>query len=332
MFYLTGGNEPERIVGSYVSGNLFSLLGINVSVGRGFTIEDEQPGRERVIILSDALWRRRFGGSKDVIGRTVQLNDSAFTIIGVAPPEFKFTYPQATELWTPLTFGPQETATWGGADCKVVARLKPGVTLGHAREVMAKLTRELEQPHHRSYQDLYVQIDPLHEYHFGDMQNPLRMLLGAVVAVLLIACVNVANLSLARSMVRSREMAVRAAMGASRWRLIRQMLTESAMIAMLGGMAGVGLGVWGHSLLLGLMPSTIPRSGDVKINATVFGLTALVTMSAGIIAGVVPALQASKPDMNNALKVGARGVTAHTHTGRWRDYLVVIEMGLSFAL
>jgi putative ABC transport system permease protein len=332
LFFLTGGNEPERIAGAYVSGNLFSLLGVNVALGRSFTIEDEQPGREQVTILSDAFWRRRFGAAPDVIGKTIQLNDKTFTIIGVAPPEFKFSYPKATELWTPLTFGPQEKAKWGYAIYKVVARLKPGVTIGQAREVMTRLTQQLEAPHLKSTQDLYVQLDPLHEYHFGEMRRPLLLLLAAVAAVLLIACVNVANLSLARAIDRGREIAVRAAMGASRGRLIRQMLTESLMLAALGGMAGGMLAFGGRNLLLGLIPSTIPRSGDVKINAWVLGFTALLSISVGVVSGLVPALQASKPDLNEALKLGAYGATTRAHTWRWRDWLVVAEMALSFVL
>ncbi len=240
--------------------------------------------------------------------------------------------PPSAELWTPLTFGPQEKAKWGYAIYKVVARLKPGVATGQAREAMTRLTQQLEAPHLKSTQDLYVQLDPLHEYHFGEMQRPLLLLLAAVATVLLIACVNVANLSLARAMDRGREIAVRAAMGASRRRLIGQMLTESLMLAALGGMAGGVLAFWRRNLLLGLIPITVPRSGDVKINAWVLGFTALLSISAGAVSGLVPALQASKPDLNEALKVGARSATTQAPMGRWRDWLVVAEMALSFVL
>ncbi len=249
------------------------------------------------------------------------MNDEAFTIIGVMPPEFKLSYPKATELWTPLTFGPKERADWGHAAYKVVARLHPGVTIGQARETMTRLTQQLEAPHVKSPQDLYVQLDPLHQYHFGEMQKPLLLLLAAVAAVLLIACVNVANLSLARAMERGREIAVRAAMGASRGRLIRQMLTESLMLAALGGMAGVLQAFWARDLLLGLMPSTVPRIGDVKIDIRVLGFTALLSISAGVVSGLAPALQA-----------GARSATAQARPRRWHDWLVVAETALSLVL
>lgn len=336
-FFLTGGNEPERIMGAFVSGNLFSTLGVNAALGRTFTVEDEQPGREEVVILSDAFWRRRFGADPDAIGKTIRLSDKTYTIVGVAPPEFKLSYPNATELWAPLTFGPEERTDWDSSAYKVVARFKPGVTIGQARKAMTPLTQQLLTPHRKpnqgpSIQSLYVQLDPLHEYHFGEMRRPLFLLLAAVASVLLIACANVANLSLARAMDRGREIAVRAAMGASRGRLIRQMLAESLMLAALGGVIGVLVAFWGRNLLLGLMPSTVPRSGDAKIDAWVLGFTALLSISAGIVAGLAPALGASKPDIHEALKAGARAATAHTRARRWRDWFVVAETALSLVL
>jgi len=331
-FFLTGGTEPERIMGAYVSGNLFSLLGVNVALGRTFTIEDEQPGRGQVVILSDAFWRRRFGADPGLIGKTILLSDKTFTIIGVAPPEFKLSYPNATELWAPLTIGPEEKTDWGLVAYKVVARLKPGVTIAQAREAMTRLTRRLLAPHRNSVQDRYIQLDPLHEYHFGETRRPLLLLLAAVVAVLFIACVNVANLSLARALDRGREIAVRAAMGASRERLIRQMLAESLMLASLGGVVGVVLAFLGRDLLVGLMPSAVPRSGDVRIDAWALGFTTLLSISAGVISGLTPALQASKPDLNEALKAGSGSATAHSRARRWRDGLVVAETALSLLL
>jgi len=306
-YFMTGGDEPERVMGALVSGNLFSMLGVNAALGRTFTVEDEQPGRGQVVILSDAFWRRRFGADPGVIGGAIRLSDKTFTIIGVAPPEFKLSYPNATELWAPLTFGPKESADLDGATFKVIARLKPGVTIQQAREAMTRLTQHLKAPHVKSVQDLYVQLDPLHEYHFGEMRRPLVLLLAAVIAVLLIACVNVANLLLARAMDRGREITVRAAMGASRSRLVRQMLTESLMLATLGGVAGVLLAFWWRNLLVVLMPSTIPRSGDVKIDARVLVFTAALSITVGVVSGLLPSLKVSKPDLNAALKSGARG-------------------------
>jgi putative ABC transport system permease protein len=331
-YFLTGGNEPDRIMGALVSGNLFSMLGVNAALGRAFTVEDEQPGRGQVVILSDAFWRRWFGADPDVIGKTILLSDKTFTVIGVAPPEFKLSYPNATDLWAPLTFGPKEKADMNGATFKVMARLKPGVTMAQARESMTRLTQWLTAPYVKSAQDMYIQLDPLHEYHFGETRKPLLLLLAAVVAVLLIACVNVANLSSARAMDRRREIALRAAIGASRGRLIRQMLTESLTLASLGGLIGVSLAFWGRDLLVGLMPNAVPRSGDVKIDAWALGFTALLSISVGVISGLTPAIQVSKPDLNVALKAGARGATAESRARRWRDGLVVAETALSLLL
>ena len=331
-YFMTGGDEPERVMGALVSGNLFSMLGVNAALGRTFTIEDEEPGRGEVVILSDAFWRRRFGADPGVIGGAIRLSGKTFTIIGVAPPEFKLSYPNATELWAPLTFGPKERADMDGATFKVVARLKPGLTIAQAREAMTRLTQRLQAPHKNSVQDLYVQLDPLHEYHFGETRRPLMLLLAAVVAVLLMACVNVANLSLARAMDRSVEIAVRAAIGASRGRLIRQMLTESLTLAALGGVVGVLLAYWGRDLLVGLAPNAVPRVADVKIDAWALAFTTLLSISAGVISGLTPALQASRPDLNEALKAGARGATAQSRARRWRDGLVVAETALSLLL
>jgi putative ABC transport system permease protein len=331
-FFLTGGAEPERIAGAYVSSNLFSLLGVKAELGRTFTMEEEQPGREQVVILSDAFWQRRFGGNPDAIGKNLKLSDKTYTIIGVMPPEFKLSYPEPTELWTPLSFGPKERDTWGETDCKVVARLKPGVTVSQARDAMTRLTRQLETPHVKKPQELYVQIDSLHEYHFGEMRRPLSVLLIAVAAVLLIACVNVANLSLAHALERGKEIAVRAAMGASRGRLIRQTLTESLTLAMMGGAGGALLAFWGRGLLIGLLPSGVPRAGDIRIDAWVLGYAALLSISAGVLSGLVPAFYSSRPELNEWLKAGARGVTASPLSRRWRDWLVVAEMALSLVL
>ncbi|MGH9832038.1 MAG: ABC transporter permease, partial [Blastocatellia bacterium] len=285
-----------------------------------------------VVILSDAFWRRRFGAGSDVIGKTIPLNDKTFTIIGVMPPEFTLSYPKATEMWTPLTLGPKERANRDEAACKIVARLKPGLTVQQARGSITRLTQELEAPRVKSPEDLYVQLDPLHEYHFGAMQTPLLLLLASVATVLLIACINVANLSLARAMERGREIAVRAAVGASRGRLIRQMLTESLILAALGGAAGSLLAFWGRQLLVALIPNTVPRSGDVKIDIWVLGFTAALSISVGIVSGVVPALQASKLNLNESLKAGVRSVTAQPHTRRWHDLLVIMEIALSLVL
>lgn len=329
-FFLTAGSEPERIKGALVSSNLFSMLGVDTVIGRTFTDEDERPGEGQVVILSDAFWRRRFSGDPGVIGRKLGLNDRVYTVVGVAPPDFRLSYPNATDLWVPFTFGPKERADMDGATFKVMARLKPGVTIEQAREGMTLLTRRLKAPHVRSVKDLYVQLDPLHEYHFGETRRPLQLLLFAVAAVLLIACVNVANLMLAGALNRSRELVVRAATGASRGRLVRQMLTENMALAALGGVTGLAIAFWVRNLLLDLAPDAIPRISDVKIDAWAMGFTALLTISAGVISGLAPALQASRPDPGEALKSGA--ATVQPSQRRLRDGLVIAETALILML
>ena len=331
-FYLTGGSEPERIAGAYVSGNLFSLLGVRPVMGRNFTVEDEQPGRELVVVLSDDFWRRRFNADQNVIGKPLRLNDRSFTIVGVMPPEFKLTYPKPTELWTPLTFGPKERADWSSAEYKVVAHLKQGVTIQQARDAATRLTQQMLRPDRNSVQEKYAQLDRLHDYHFGQMRTSLYLLLTSVGAVLLIACVNIANLSLARAIERDKEIAVRAALGASRGRLIRQLITENLALSALGGVAGVLLAFWGRNLLTGLMPSAVPRSGDVKINAVVLVFAALISIAAGGLSGLLAALQASRLDLNETLKTGTQNATAQGRTRRYRDWLIIVEMALGLAL
>jgi predicted permease len=331
-FFLTGGNEPERIAGAYVSGNLFSLLGVKATLGRTFTIEEEEPGREQVVVLSDAFWRRRFGADPGVLGKSLHLNNKAYTVIGVLPPELELSYPKATELWTPLSFGPKERTDWNRAAYKVIARLKPGVTIHQAQGALSQLTQQLLAPHREAGQATYAQLESLHAYHFGTLQTPLYLLLAAVAALLLIACVNVANLSLARGMDRSREFAVRAALGAKRGRLFRQLLTESLMLAALGGAAGLLVAFLGRDLLVALMPKTVPRSGNVKLDAWVLSFTVLLSLSVGIVAGLLPALQVSRPNLNESLKAGARSATAQARTRLWHAWFVVVETALSLLL
>ncbi|HKX27086.1 MAG TPA: ABC transporter permease, partial [Blastocatellia bacterium] len=331
-YYLTGGNEPERISGALVSGNLFSLLGVEAALGRTFSLEEEQPGHEQVVVLSHAFWQRWFDGDRNAIGKTIRLNDRPFRVIGVMPPEFKFSYPDSTQLWTPLTFGTEERTSWNHAAYQVVGRLKPGVTIQQAQAAMSRLTQHLEEFRVKPSQNLYVQLTPLHQYHFGAMRQPLLLLLGAVAAVMLIGCVNITNLLLVRLMERRRELAVRAALGAGRGRLIRQLLTESLILAALGGGAGILFAFGGRDLLLTLLPKAMPRGEEVAIDGWVLGVTWLLSISVGIGSGLLPALRSSRPDLNESLKAGTPNSTLQVRTRRVHNWLVIAETALSLAL
>ena len=331
-FFLTGGNEPERIWGARVSVNLFSLLGVRMALGRGFLPEEEEPGREQVAVLSDGLWRRRFGADPELIGKTIRLNDQNYTVVGVAPPGFKFTYPKATDLWTALPMGPRERANRGEVAYKVVSRLKPGVALEQAQVGMSNLMRAMEREHPKAYRNTVARLAPLHEDLFGATRRPLSILFGAVGFVLLIACVNVSNLLLARAAGRTREIAVRAALGASRFRLVRQLLVESVLLSLIGGALGLLLSLWGRDLILRLMPATAPRGDEIMIDHWVLGFTMLLSMTAGILFGLAPAMQSSKPDLIESLKAGAKIATADPRARRMRNLLVISEVALALVL
>jgi predicted permease len=331
-FFLTGIGEPERIMGARVTVNLFSVLGVNAARGRTFSVEEEQIGREQVVLLSDTLWNRRFGADKEIVGKTIQLNDKLFAVIGVMPPDFKLSYPKASELWTPIPFGAKDRNNRSEVAYKTIARLKPDVTIAQAQTAMNTLSQELGQQFPKTDKDEEVLLKPLHEELFGQLRTPLLLLLTSVGVVLLIACVNVANLLLARTLERSKEIAVRAALGASRWRLIRQMLTESITLSLLGGTFGVLLAVWVRDLLVKLLPATFPRSSEVMLDTQILGFTVLLSFSVGILMGLVPILQVSKPDLNEALKSGVRSASASLRMRQLGNSLVIFEVALSLVL
>jgi putative ABC transport system permease protein len=332
-----GGDTPERIWGARITANLCPLLGVTAALGRTFLPEEEQPGQDQVALISDGLWRRRFGADPAVPGKTVIINDKPYTIVGVMPPEFKLSYPQEessawSDLWTPLTIGPKERNNRTSIGYRVIGRLKPGVTIAQARLEMESLARALEQEHPQTDKGFGVFVTPLHEELFGSMRKPLLILLTAVGLVLLIACVNLINLLLARATDRARELAVRAALGADRWRLARQLLAESILLSGLGGVSGLLLAYWGNGLLLKLMPDTVPRGGEVLIDPWVLGFTFLLSLLAGVGFGLIPALRASRPDLNETLKAGARSATAGLRARHLRGALVVAEVALALVL
>jgi len=323
---LTGDGEPERLRGSAVTANYFDLLGVKPALGRAFVAEEEAAGRSQVVILNHGLWQRRFGADPAIIGKTITLNDSTFNVIGVAPAGFE--PPQTAELWIPLPF--RETESDRGAhSLRAIGRLKPGVTIEQAQAETDLVSRRMEEQYPETNANRNLLLEPLHERLIGNLGRQLWMLFGAVVFVLLIACANVANLLLARAASRSREIAIRAAVGASRSRVARQLLAESLLLSLCGGALGVLVGVLGLKLLLSISAGNIPPWAQAGIDARALGFTLLATLLTGLLFGLAPAFQASKPDLAESLKEGGGGSTESARLHRIRGLWVISEVALA---
>jgi putative ABC transport system permease protein len=330
-FNLTGTGEPERIDGKRVSANLFQLLGVEPQLGRAFLPEEDQPGGNRVAVMSHGLWQRRFGSDPNLVGQALTLNGASYTVVGVMPPHFQF--PSHTdELWVPIAFTQQEAANRGRHFLQVIARTKPGVTLEQAQTELNTIAARLQQQYPNTNNNVGAAVVPLHEQVVGDIKPALLILLGAVGFVLLIACANVANLLLARAAVRQKEITIRIALGASRLRLIRQFLTESILLAALGGAVGLLLSLWGVGLLRTFIPENISQAASITIDAKVLGFTLLVSLLTGLIFGLAPATQTSNFNLNETLKEGGRDSAAGSRGNRIRGVLVIAEVAVSLIL
>jgi len=327
-FNLTGAGDPVRVVGVWNTASLFSVLGVDAALGRTFTEDEQEPGKDMLVVLSNGLWRRNFGGDASVIGQQISLNGINRTVIGVMPASFSFPE-KTTEFWVPLTVTPQRRQARNSIAYKAVGRLKPGVTLAQAQADMAAIAKRLDDQYFQS--DYGVNLRLIHDQETHTVRSALLVLLGAVGFVLLIACANVANLLLARAAMREKEVAIRLALGARRWRIIRQLLTESVLLGVLGGAVGLLMAVWGLSALVALAPADIPRLDQTGIDARVLAFTLGISLVTGLIFGLVPALQASRPDVNDALKEGGRDSTGGGGA-RIRNLLVVSEIALSLVL
>jgi putative ABC transport system permease protein len=327
---LTGGPEPEPLTGEQVSHEYFPVLGISPIAGRAFIQDDDVPNARRVVVIGHGLWKRRFGGDVSAVGRTVTLNGEPHEIVGVLPDGFRPIVSGAAEIWRPLRINTAAPSR-GTVVLRAIARLPDDVPLERAQAAASALAKRLEAAHPQFNEKTGFNLTPLHDRVVGDIKPGLIAVFGAVAFVLLIACANIANLLLARGSSRGREIAVRMALGATRRRVIRQLLTESVLLAVIGGAVGLVFGIWAVSALVSLAPSSAPRVDEVGLDATVFAFAALLTLATGVAFGLVPALQSSRTDVSHALNDAARGGSGMA--GRAiRRTLVIAEIALALML
>ncbi len=326
---LAGASEPEKIPAAAVHPGFFSVLRAKPGLGRTFLSDEDRADKNSVVVISHGLWQSRFGGDPNIINRTVTINDKSYTVVGVMPA--RFSYPEAeVAAWIPLTLSERELSNRGSHSLLVIARLKPDVPIDQARAEMQTIASNLEQQHQVNTGHS-VNVFGLYEEVVGSSRSALWIIFGAVAFVLLIACANVANLQLARSTSRQKEIAIRSALGASRFRIVRQLLTESLLLSLAGAVLGLLLALWWVDILLAISPGAVPRTAEISLDGRVLAFTLAVAFITGLVMGIVPALHASRPHLNEALKEGGRSSSAGGGN-RVRSALVIAEVAICLIL
>jgi putative ABC transport system permease protein len=332
---LTGEGDPVRLRGARVSGDYFHTLGVPAALGRALLPEEDAPGRDHEVVLSDGLWKRLFGSQRSVVGSSVSLNGENYTVVGVMPPSFRDFSTRDVELWTPLALTPDYfvAANFTNEWLDLTARLAPGVTTDQAAREMRAFAEKLKRDNPGSFPEQWsLRVKTLDEIATGDIRPALLVLLGAVGFVLLIACANVANLLLARAAGRTKEVAIRSALGAERWHIIRQLLTESVVLSLIGGALGLVIAYGGVRALVAVNPGNLPRVDELGIDGNVLLFTAAVSVATGLLFGLMPALQISRSDLQTTLREGGRSGSGDRSGQRVRRVLVVAEVALALTL
>src|SRR5882757_6530057 len=329
-FILTGSDKPEQVDACSASSGFFSTLGVQPMLGRVFTSEEDQPGRSKLVVLSHRLWQEHFGSNPAIVGQNIMLDGQSYLVSGVMPASFQF--PDFAQMWTPMAWTDKERAVRGEHHSVVVARLKPGVDLKQAQAAMNTISSRLEKQYPEDNKGWGAVVVPLHDDLVSDVRPALLMLLGAVTFVLLIASVNVANLVLAKTFGRQKEIAIRTAMGASSARVFRQVLTESVLLALIGGALGLTFAHAGIRLIMAFLADKVPPTVEVGLDAKVLFFTAAISIATGILAGVLPALRLTRQNISHSLKEGLGRTDSDSGGHRTRGILVVAEVALSLIL
>ncbi len=327
-FTLTGRGEPQRLTSAEVSASFFDVMGLPLPLGRGFEDGENEPGRGKVVVLAHGLWQQQFGGDRAIVGQALVLDGEPYLVVGIAPPGFS--YPEATQVWVPMLYDQRFVGARGAWYLGTVARLRRGVSLEQARAELRTIGERLEREHRDQNEGLGVGAIPLKDHVVGDVGRALSVLLGAVGCVLLIGCVNVANLLLARHARRETELAVRTALGAGRGRLVRQLLTEALALGLAGGGVGMLLAYWGREALLALQPGDLPRAAETGFDHAVLAFCAALSLVTALLFGAIPALATTRRDPALALREGGRGLLSSR--GRLGSGLVVAEIALAVTL